>query len=196
PFSGEAVFKLGKAGDAAAGPRHAFDKARSDRIDDLRKHYRGGRGRLQHRPEYDVAGHEDSVRRERGELRRKFPGTGSVERGPTVLDANVAPHGPARGLQRLLERRTAGNRFRIILGENNEDAHAPHPLGLLPAPRQRPHRRRAAKQREDLAAPHVEHRGVLQPPRVAIVQTAIAIALAAVMVVTGWSISPASAGDG
>ena len=65
-----------------------------------------------------------------------------------------------------------------------------------PARRERPRRRRAAEQRDELAAPHVEHRGGLQPPRVAVGQTAIAIALAAVMVVTGWSIVPTSAGDG
>src|SRR5262249_27816171 len=61
----------------------------------------------------------------------------------------------------------------------------------LRARRERP-RRRTSEQRDELAAPHVEHRGVLQPPCVAIGQTAIAIALAAVMVVTGWLIVPAS----
>src|SRR5262249_34985650 len=143
PFSSEAVFKLGKAGDVAAGPRHAFDKPRSDWIDDLRKHYRGCRGCLQHRREHDIAGHEDNVRRERGDLRRKLLGTGSVERGPTIFDANIASHGPARGLQRLLERRTAGNRFRIVLGESNDDADEPHPLWLLRPRRHRPRRRPA-----------------------------------------------------
>src|SRR5262249_10063491 len=43
----------------------------------------------------------------------------------------------------------------------------------LRARRDRPRGRRAAEQRDELAAPHIEHRGVLQPPRIAISQTAI-----------------------
>src|SRR5262245_24435437 len=58
-------------------------------------------------------------------------GTGSVERAPTIFDANIAPDGPARGLQRLLKRGTAGNRFRIVLGESNDDADPPYALTLL-----------------------------------------------------------------
>jgi hypothetical protein len=40
---------------------------------------------------------------------------------------------PDFAAQRLLERRTAGNRFRIVLGESIDDADAPHPLRLLRA---------------------------------------------------------------
>jgi len=36
-------------------------------------------------------------------------------------------------LQHWRERRTAGNRFRIVLGESNDDANEPHPLWLLRA---------------------------------------------------------------
>ena len=44
--------------------------------------------------------------------------------------------------------------FRIVRGCGQEDADAPHPLGLLRARRERP-RRRAAEQRDELAPPHV-----------------------------------------
>src|SRR5262249_21242664 len=120
-----------------------------------------------------------------------------VGRSPAGLDTQVVPDAPAQYGQPLQERSEAGLPYRIIGKCRQEHADAPYPLALLLRMRcERPCSRRAAKQRDELAAPHVEHRGGLQPPRVATGQTAIAMALDAVMVVTGWSISPASAGDG
>jgi hypothetical protein len=54
------------------------------------------------------------------------------------------------GRQRLQER-PAGLSFRIVGGCGQEYADAAHPLALLRVLRQRP-RRRAAKQRDELAA--------------------------------------------
>ena len=48
----------------------------------------------------------------------------------------------------------AGLRFRIIRSEGHEHADAPHPLGLLRPRRERPRGRRAAEQRDELAALH------------------------------------------
>jgi hypothetical protein len=45
--------------------------------------------------------------------------------------------------------------FGVVRGEVHEHADAPHALTLLCARRQRPSRRRAAEQRDELAAPHV-----------------------------------------
>jgi hypothetical protein len=42
----------------------------------------------------------------------------------------------------------------IVLGKRCQDAYPPYPLWLLRARRQRPRRRRAAEQRDELAAPH------------------------------------------
>ena len=47
--------------------------------------------------------------------------------------------------------------FRIVLGEAHEHADAPHPLRLLRARRERPRRRRAAEQRDELAPPSFDH---------------------------------------
>jgi hypothetical protein len=58
-------------------------------------------------------------------------------------------------LQRLLERRTAGNRFRIVLDESNDDADAPDALALLRARSERPRGSRGAEQRDELAPFHV-----------------------------------------
>jgi hypothetical protein len=54
---------------------------------------------------------------------------------------------PARR-QRLLEYRAAGDRFRIVLGENIQHANAPHPLRLLRPRRDRPCRRAAERARK------------------------------------------------
>ena len=63
--------------------------------------------------------------------------------------------------QPLQERPDAGLKFRIVRGCGQEHADAPHPLGLLRARRERPRRRRAAEQRDELAPPHGEHGGSL-----------------------------------
>ena len=47
-----------------------------------------------------------------------------------------------------------GPEFRIVRGCGQEHADAPHPLGLLRARRERPRSRRAAEQRDELAASH------------------------------------------
>ena len=72
----------------------------------------------------------------------------------------LRPIGPAQLLQPLQERRDAGLRFRIVRGCGHEHADAPHPLGLLRARRERPRRRRAAEQRDELAPPHGINSGV------------------------------------
>jgi hypothetical protein len=45
-----------------------------------------------------------------------------------------------------MERRDAGLKYRIVRGGGQEDADAPHPLGLLRARGKRPRRRRAAEE--------------------------------------------------
>src|SRR5262249_1013520 len=65
----------------------------------------------------------------------------------------VTAHGPARALQRLLEHRAAGDRFRIVLGQTAQHADEPHPACLLRARRERP-RGCAAEQCDELAPRH------------------------------------------
>src|SRR5262245_21073145 len=57
-------------------------------------------------------------------------------------------------LQPLQERCEARLHFRIVRGQAHEDANASHSLGLLRARRDRPRRRRAAEQRDELAPLH------------------------------------------
>jgi hypothetical protein len=61
-------------------------------------------------------------------------------------------------LQPLQERPDAGLKFRIVRGSGQEHADAPRSLGLLRFRRERPGDRRAAEQRDEIAAPYVGHR--------------------------------------
>jgi hypothetical protein len=44
--------------------------------------------------------------------------------------------------------------YRIVFGERDEQADAPHALGVLCARRERPSGRRAADERDEVASPH------------------------------------------
>ena len=97
---------------------------------------------------------QHDVRRERGQFRRVSAHGVGIGRGPAGVDPQVTADGPARLLQALQERPDTRLIFRIICGCGQEYADAPHPLGLLRARRERPRRRRAAEQRDELAAAH------------------------------------------
>jgi hypothetical protein len=71
--------------------------------------------------------------------------------GPARVDAHVAADAPARLRERLLERPEPSLKVGIVRGCGQQHANAPHPLALLRTRRQRP-RRRAAEQRDELAA--------------------------------------------
>ncbi len=96
---------------------------------------------------------QDDVRRERDQLGRVGAMAVGVAHAPAVVDPYIAAFAPAQFLQRLQERDPTGPRFRIVLGQVHEHTDAPHPLDRLRARRQRPRGRRAAEQRDELAAP-------------------------------------------
>ena len=156
-FPLNAVFESHETGGVAARPRQAVDEAGADRIDDDREHDRHGAGRLQQRPHGRGAMGQDDVRRERDQFRRVSANVGGIGRGPAGVDPHVAADGPAQLRQRLQERPDAGLKFRIVRGCGQEHADAPHPLGLLRARRERPRRRRAAEQRDELAPLSFDH---------------------------------------
>src|SRR5262249_6858851 len=76
---------------------------------------------------------------------------GGVGRGPTGVDSHIAAYAPARLLQSLQECAEAGLKFSIVRHCGQQHADAPHALALLRARSERP-RRRAAEQRDELAA--------------------------------------------
>ena len=74
-----------------------------------------------------------------------------------IVDPHVAAVGPAQLLQPLHERCQTGLTFVHRPRQAREHADAPHPLALLRARRERPRRRRAAEQRDELAALSFDH---------------------------------------
>src|SRR5215468_3758971 len=96
----------------------------------------------------------DHVRRERRQLccvPANFIGFG---RGPARVDLHVAADAPAGLLETLQERAEAGLKFPIVRSRGQENANKAHLLALLRPRRNRPSRRRAAEQRDELASLH------------------------------------------
>src|SRR5262249_23381340 len=69
------------------------------------------------------------------------------------IDLHVSANGPAHLLELLDECGVSLLSIRIVTGAAREHSNPPHPLALLRARRERP-RRRAAEQRDELAAFH------------------------------------------
>ena len=103
---------------------------------------------------------QDHVRGQRNQFRRVFAHVVGTARGPANVDAHVAADTPTQFLQSLQKRGNAGLPFRIVRNLAYEHADAPRPLTLLRPRRKRP-RRRAAEQRDELAAPHIRAWGFL-----------------------------------
>src|SRR5262245_39765528 len=76
-----------------------------------------------------------------------------VAAAPAVVDAYISPDDPAQFAEPLQERCIAGLSFGIVRHPGHKHADAPNTLRLLRAGRERP-RRRAAEQRDELAALH------------------------------------------
>ena len=157
PFTGHAELEIHEPSGIATWPRQAVDEAATDRIGGYWEYDRHGAGHLQQLPHGRAAGGQDDVGRERDQFRRvpaNVPGMGS---GPADIDLQVAANRPAQQRQPLQERSDAGLIWRIVRSCGQEHADAPHPLGLLRPRRQRPRRRRAAEQRDELAALSFDH---------------------------------------
>src|SRR5262245_61090696 len=97
---------------------------------------------------------QDDVRGECNQFCRVSTSVLGIACGPAIVDAHVAAVGPAQFLQPLHERREAGLTFRIARGQRMEHAYAPYPLALLRARGERPRRRSAAEQGDEVAPPH------------------------------------------
>jgi len=155
PFS--ALTKLierGKTGDSASRPRQARDETLAHRIGSVREHD-GHRTRcLSQCAHFRTAVGNDDVWGKREQFRRVFAIALRIARAPACVDPQVCADGPPQLLQALRERHEAGLSFRIVCGKGQEHADAPHPLALLRARRDRPHDRRAAEQRDELAPLH------------------------------------------
>lgn len=64
---------------------------------------------------------------------------------PVKIDPNIAPIRPSQILETLAQRIGLLSTFSIILSQTHHHADAPHPIGLLPARRERPNCGRATE---------------------------------------------------
>ena len=152
PFPADAVFEQVNPVMLPPGRARLSTNPRADRIDDLHEHDRHGAGRLLQRRHGPGAIGQDDVRRERdqfghvssnrGRHRLRPSGCRSTRRGRWSSPRAPAPAGTPQPTPDIADLR----------GCVQEDANTPHPLALLRSRRNRPRRRRAAEQRDELAA--------------------------------------------
>jgi hypothetical protein len=109
------------------------------------EHDRHGAGRLEQRTRAHAAAGEYDVRRERDQLGRVSASIVCCALRHAVVDPHVIAVAPSQFLQCLQERPHAPALFRIVFSQVRKHTDPPHPLGLLPARRERPRCRRAAE---------------------------------------------------
>jgi hypothetical protein len=131
------------------------------RIDTLHEYDRcvaAGLANLRHDRSRASAGQND-VGRERQQLPRVTADARAITRGPAGVDLQVVADGPPSLLQPLHESDEAELCFRVVCRRAHEDADASHPVGLLRTGGERPRRRRAAEERDEIAASHAAPKG-------------------------------------
>src|SRR5262249_32838992 len=97
---------------------------------------------------------QNDVRCERSQFRRVPAGFYGIGSGPARIDPHVAANGPTQSRQLLQERPDPRLISRIVRSRIQEYGDASHPLALLRAYRERPCRRHAAEQRDEVPALH------------------------------------------
>src|SRR5262249_15185527 len=98
---------------------------------------------------------QDHVGCEGDDLGRVSAKAIGIALAPADVDEHVVADGPARLLHALNECDQAGLSFRVVGASVHQHADAPHSLArLLCTRRERPRRRRAASERNELAPPH------------------------------------------
>src|SRR5262249_17480022 len=97
---------------------------------------------------------QNGIRHERDQFRCMLAHSVRKTRAPSDVNSCVSAVGPSYSTELRSERCKATLCLRIVCGQIHEHTDAPHPLGLLRAPRDRPRHGRAAEQRDELAASH------------------------------------------
>ena len=78
----------------------------------------------------------------------------TARRCGTYVDVEIAPFAPAAPFEPLTKCGEPRLGFRIFVGKRQQDANAPHALGLLRMRGERRERRRAAQKCDELASSH------------------------------------------
>ena len=96
---------------------------------------------------------EKRMRLQHDEFSSQGRHTRGVAAAPTIVNQEIFALGPAEFSKPCSERCYVGLCYWVAFSLRQQHADAPHLLGLLRARRERPRRRRAAEQRDELAAP-------------------------------------------
>jgi len=105
------------------------------------------------RLERGVGHRKDEIRPRRDRFFRVDAHALSITVREAIIYLDIASDGPSERLQPLAQCHRTGLRFSVIRNSHQYDNPA-HPLRLLRARRERPRGRRAAEQRDELAALH------------------------------------------
>src|SRR5260370_25426069 len=133
--------------------REARDIATPDRIGPHHEQDRDGGGRGVEGGEWGRTIGDDQIWCEPDEFSRVVPKASDIAARPAVFDREVLSFRPAELVEALPQGVEARLPFRVALADGHEHADAPHPPGLLRPPRHRPHHRRTAENRDELASP-------------------------------------------
>jgi len=151
PLATDLAFKIGEAGNVAAGSRQNLDETAADRIGDLGEDRRYRSVHSAQRGHEDIAVGDDEVGREL----YRFLGIGAYAfdiDAETIFKANITTFSPTELTQPLHQRIDATSGLWVGFRCANEDADTPDPLRLLLRARRDRPRRRAAEERDELAA--------------------------------------------
>src|SRR5262249_28015348 len=146
-------FGTAEAGAVALGLCNILHQANGYGITAPCEHDWNGLRLLLHRPRHNRSTCDDHVGCERYQLHRIGADMVGIISGEAKVDPQVAAFNPAELYERLLKGSPASLRYGIAFGPAKEPADPPHALALLRQRRHRPRHCRAAKQRDELAAP-------------------------------------------
>ncbi len=138
PFAGHRRLEIDETGDVAARPRQALDKAAANRIGNDRENNGDGARLLQPRRSGGCVMRENEIGLQRSEFLRESLRQLWVERGPAIVEPDVAALRPPKFLESLLEFGDEGLSFPVALSICHQHADPPHALSLLRARRERP----------------------------------------------------------
>src|SRR5215471_2806107 len=155
PLAAQRVLDSGEAGDIAGRPRQTCYEATADWIGNVRKDDGDGASFLQQHRRSWCGMRKNEVRMQRDEFfRESLPFFRVVGWCPARIDRDFLALYPPELLEFLPESRDVCLCFPVALRIAHQRSYPPHPVSLLRARRERPRGRRAAQQRDELAALH------------------------------------------